>query len=168
MTLFSRNAFRHRFLKFLVSLGFWLLRSITEALARLLGFKRPGHAVGIYYHQVLPEDRNRFARQMDHLVRWAVPISADHMQALPSGRRHALVTADDGWLSFIENALPELKARQIPVAIFVISDHMGDSMGEHRESDRFSGRLACAPAGYCDGPGHDRIAYMLTLAHNGD
>src|SRR5262249_19721074 len=130
MPLFSRNAFRHRFLKFLVSLCFWLFRWITEMLARLLGFKRPGHAVGIYYLQVLPEDRNRFARQMDHLVRWAVPISADHMQTLPPGRLHAIVTADDGWLSFIQNALPELKARRIPVAIFVISDHMGDNMGE--------------------------------------
>jgi len=69
---------------------------------------------------------------MDHLVRWAVPISADHTQPLPSGR-HVIVTADDGWLSFVENALPELKGRRIPVAIFVISDHMGDSMGEQRD-----------------------------------
>jgi len=44
-----------------------------------------------------------------------------------------IVTADDGWLSFVENALPELKGRRIPVAIFVISDHMGDSMGEQRD-----------------------------------
>jgi len=127
------DRFRFRFVKLLVSLGFWLLRSIADTSAQVLGFKRPGHAVGIYYHHVLPEDRNRFARQMDHLVRWTVPISADHVQTLPSGGRHTIVTADDGWKSFIENALPELKARRIPVAIFVISDHMGGSMGEHRD-----------------------------------
>jgi peptidoglycan/xylan/chitin deacetylase (PgdA/CDA1 family) len=89
--------------------------------------------MGIYYHQVLPEHRARFAKQMDHLLRWAVPISAGHRQALPAGQHHAMVTADDGWTSFVENALPELKRRRIPVAIFVISDHMGDNMGEQRD-----------------------------------
>src|SRR5215472_10959009 len=98
--LLPRDHFRFRLVKFLISVGFWLLRSITKEITRVLGFRRPGHAVGIYYHKVLPEHRNRFARQMDHLVRWAVPINADHVQTLPSGRRYAIVTGDDGWLSF--------------------------------------------------------------------
>ena len=49
---------------------------------------------------------------------------------LPAGRRYVIVTADDGWISFVENALPELRSRNIPVTIFVIADRTGDSMGE--------------------------------------
>ncbi|HLK87130.1 MAG TPA: polysaccharide deacetylase family protein [Candidatus Binataceae bacterium] len=122
-----------RLVKFLLSMSFWLLRSLVDGLTRVLGSRRPGHATGIYYHQVLPEQRDRFARQMDHLLRWAVPISADHRAPLPPGRRYAMVTADDGWTSFVENALPELKQRRIPVAIFVISDCMGEHLGGQRD-----------------------------------
>ncbi len=127
MPPFARNPFL-RLVKFLLSVGFWLLRSLVDGLTRALGSKRPGHAMGIYYHQVLPEQRDRFGRQIDHLLRWAVPLSADHREPLPSGRRYAIVTADDGWTSFVENALPELKRRGVPVAIFVISGHMGERM----------------------------------------
>jgi peptidoglycan/xylan/chitin deacetylase (PgdA/CDA1 family) len=41
-----------------------------------------------------------------------------------------MVTVDDGWMSFVENALPELRRRNIPVTMFVVADRMGDSMGE--------------------------------------
>ncbi len=41
-----------------------------------------------------------------------------------------MVTMDDGWISFVENALPELRSRNIPVTIFVVADCMGESLGE--------------------------------------
>jgi len=119
-----------RVTKLLSSLAFYVFREGLRAVSRLLGHKRPGVAVAIFYHQVFSEDRARFARQMDHLRRWVEPIRADHVEPLLAGARYAIVTVDDGWASFVENALPELRCRNIPVAIFVIAGRMGDSMGE--------------------------------------
>ena len=129
MQPFAQNLFS-RLAKFLISAVFFLAREASRAVGRLFGRRQPGLAVGIYYHQVAPEQRPRFARQMDHLLRWARPISADHVTPLSAGVRYAMVTADDGWISFIENALPELRTRNIPVTIFVVADRTGDSMGE--------------------------------------
>jgi peptidoglycan/xylan/chitin deacetylase (PgdA/CDA1 family) len=119
-----------RLAKFLISAAFYIVREASRAVARLLGRRPPGLAVAIYYHQVAPHERANFARQMDHLLRWARPIPADRVEPLLPGERYAMVTADDGWASFVENALPELRARNIPVAIFVVADRMGDSLGE--------------------------------------
>jgi peptidoglycan/xylan/chitin deacetylase (PgdA/CDA1 family) len=120
----------NRLAKFVISAAFYTVRGVLRAVLRLFGRPQRGLAVGIYYHQVLPEQRARFARQMDHLVRWAEPIRADHMEPLPEGKSFVMVTADDGWKSFVENALPELRSRHIPVTIFVIADRTGDSLGE--------------------------------------
>ena len=129
LTRYAQNPI-NRVAKFLISAAYYLPRAVLRTVSRLLGKPRPGPAVGIYYHQVPAVQRARFARQMDHLLRWAQPIRADHMELLPAGRRYVIVTADDGWISFVENALPELRSRQIPVAIFVIAGRTGDSMGE--------------------------------------
>ena len=119
-----------RLAKFLISTIFYFLRLASRAVARLLGQRQPGSAVGIYYHQVFPEQRARFARQMDYLQRLTEPIRADRTEPLRAGVRYTMVTMDDGWSSFVENALPEMRARNIPVTIFVIAGRMGDSMGE--------------------------------------
>lgn len=119
-----------RMVKFLISTVFYLLRLAFRALSRLLGQRQPSSAVSIYYHQVFPEQRARFARQMDYLQRLTEPIRADRTEPLRAGVRYAMVTTDDGWSSFVENALPEMRARNIPVTIFVIAGRLGDSMGE--------------------------------------
>jgi len=69
MPPFARDPFL-RLLKFLISVGFWILRSMVQEFARVCGFKRPGYAVGIYYHQVLPEHRSSFGR--DKWIIWSV------------------------------------------------------------------------------------------------
>ncbi len=120
----------NRVAKLLISAAYYVAREVLRSVSRLLGKRQPGLAVGIYYHQVPTEQRARFARQMDLLVRWSKPIRADHMEPLPARRRYVMVTADDGWMSFVENALPELRSRRIPVTIFLIADRTGDSMGE--------------------------------------
>lgn len=126
---FAQNPIR-RLAKFLIAAAYYGARETSHALARLLGMRQPGVASVIYYHQVPPEERSRFARQMDHLLRWTQPIRADHRERLPAGKRYVMVTMDDGWNSFVENALPEMRNRHIPVTIFVIADRTGDSMGE--------------------------------------
>lgn len=129
MPSFVRNR-ALRLVKFLISTVFYFLRLASRAVSRLLGQRQPGSAVGIYYHQVFPEQRARFARQMDYLQRLTEPIRADRTEPLRAGVRYTMVTMDDGWSSFVENALPEMRARNIPVTIFVIAGRMGDSMGE--------------------------------------
>jgi peptidoglycan/xylan/chitin deacetylase (PgdA/CDA1 family) len=116
--------------KFLISGIFYAARETGWAVLGLFGRRRGPSAVGIYYHNVRVEDRERFARQMEHLVRWAQPIRADRTEPLPAGRRSVIVSMDDGWASFVQNGLPELRKRSIPVAIFLVAERLGSSMGE--------------------------------------
>jgi peptidoglycan/xylan/chitin deacetylase (PgdA/CDA1 family) len=67
---------------------------------------------------------------MDHLRRWTVPIAADGAEPKRRGSHYVMVTADDGWLSFVANALPELERRCIPVALFAIPGYLGASLGQ--------------------------------------
>lgn len=124
---------RGRLAKFAMSSVYYAARELIRLARRLIGFEPPAEVVAIYYHQVPREQRARFARQMDHLLRWAVPIGADETSQMKPGRRYVMVTADDGWLSFIENALPELERRRIPVTIFAIADYLGERLGQPRD-----------------------------------
>lgn len=119
-----------RLVKLLIASAFYIGRELIRRIERCVGRKPRAAAVAIYYHQVPGEQRGRFARQMDHLLGWAVPIRADRTEPLPGTGRYAMVTADDGWTSFIDNALPELERREIPVTIFAISDCPGQNLGE--------------------------------------
>jgi peptidoglycan/xylan/chitin deacetylase (PgdA/CDA1 family) len=116
--------------KFLISGAFYAARETGWAVLGFLGRKRPPSAVGIYYHNVPAQHRGRFVRQMEHLLRWAEPVRADRTEPLPAGRRFVMVTMDDGWASFVENALPELRKRNIPVAIFLVAGRLGSNLGE--------------------------------------
>lgn len=122
-----------RLAKFLIGCLYFAGRGLVRLIGRLLGFEPRKDVVAISYHQVPREQRVRFAKQMDHLLRWAAPIRADVSGQLPPGARHVMVTADDAWLSFIENALPELERRNIPVTIFAISGYLGQSLGDPRD-----------------------------------
>jgi peptidoglycan/xylan/chitin deacetylase (PgdA/CDA1 family) len=62
---------------------------------------------------------------MDWLVKRCKPISADALQHLEAGVRHAAVTFDDGFCSAVQTALPELEIRNIPATIFMSSGCLG-------------------------------------------
>jgi peptidoglycan/xylan/chitin deacetylase (PgdA/CDA1 family) len=118
-----------RLVKFLVSLVFYVFAEVWRlALFRIFGRMPQPSAVVIYYHHVLKDQRERFARQLDHLLRWTRPLRADASQPLTPNARYSIVTVDDGWKSFADNALPELKRRNIPVAMFAISARLGQSV----------------------------------------
>ena len=117
-----------RLLKFGIGLVFYGLSEAWRMLLRFVGKYQPPTAVAIYYHHVLDEDREAIKRQLDHLVRWTTPLPAHSSQPLQPGLRYSIVTADDGWKSFADNAIPELQARNIPVALFAISDRLGQSI----------------------------------------
>src|SRR5271167_2250039 len=111
----------------------YIVYEVLNGIVRMLGLPSPGTIVPIYYHQVSRENRERFARQMDHLVRWAKPVRADDLDFHRPILRRVVVTADDGWLSFVENALPELQKRNIPLTLFVASHRLGDNLGDRTD-----------------------------------
>jgi peptidoglycan/xylan/chitin deacetylase (PgdA/CDA1 family) len=117
-----------RLIKLLVSLMFYGTCSICAALLTALRRESRSSFVAIYYHQVLAAQRERFARQMDHVVRWTQTITPDFSTIRQGAGRYLVITADDGWKSFEENALPELRRRNIPVTLFAISDKLGRSI----------------------------------------
>ena len=115
-----------RLLKIVIAGAFYALSESWRALTKLIGRTPPRCATVIYYHHVTRDQRERFAQQLDHLLRWTSPLPADFTEP-PSGS-YSIVTADDGWKSFADNAVPELARRNIPVAVFAISNRLGGSV----------------------------------------
>src|SRR5467141_2284575 len=72
-----------RLLKLAGSIVFYVFAEIWSAVSRLVGKKDSATGVVIYYHHVPKEQRFRFARQMDHLLRWVKPLRPDELQELP-------------------------------------------------------------------------------------
>jgi peptidoglycan/xylan/chitin deacetylase (PgdA/CDA1 family) len=114
-----------RLLKLFISIGFFVAISVVDCIRLLLGKQRPAACVALYYHSVQSEERERFGRQMDALIRLATPIAATIRQPLLPGTHYAAITFDDGFVSVIENAVPELVKRRIPAALFVVTGLLG-------------------------------------------
>src|SRR4051812_31783800 len=104
-----------RFIKLLISL---LVRAWD-----VLSHAHPANVV-LYYHAVRPEQREAFAKQMDTLLRLAHPWKLDR-SIEQANRPHVAVTFDDGYISVLENASPELKKRGIPFTVFVPTGSWG-------------------------------------------
>ena len=115
-----------RLLKLIISLHVFAYDCFKRIAFKVMG-KRYSSAVVLYYHSVTREQRPAFAKQMDTLLKMATPFFAD-VGRFPhcADNRQAAVTFDDGLQSVIENALPELKARCIPVTLFVPSGCLGE------------------------------------------
>ncbi len=114
-----------RFVKLLISIGFFCGLTFWHWLRRLCGKEAVGSCVVLYYHSIPAENRAAFARQMDAVVRWAKPIPAGVRRPLNGDEHYVAVTFDDGFLNVAENALPDLEKRKIPSTIFVIVGALG-------------------------------------------
>jgi len=131
-----------RSVKVVISSFFFLAAATAERFRKMMGSPAPATYVVLYYHAVPTHTRNRFARQMDKLVRLATPIPADTSRQLEPGKPYAAVTFDDGLLSVIENAVPALVSRNIPATVFVVAGRLGYDQNwavfdlEYDKSDR--------------------------------
>jgi peptidoglycan/xylan/chitin deacetylase (PgdA/CDA1 family) len=101
--------------------------TLMKLIRRLLRIKARATCVVLYYHEVRAQDRSGFARQMDLLKQCATPIPTDRTEPLIPGRHYVSVTFDDGYQSVLDNALPELRTREIPATLFIITDALGKS-----------------------------------------
>lgn len=118
-----------RQIKIAISLLVCLSDALGALLVRLLGRRRPPSCVVLYYHSVPASYRSHFAAQMDVLLRLCRPVPTGRTEALERGARYAAVTFDDGFISVLENASPELRRRGIPWTIFVPSGFLGETPG---------------------------------------
>ena len=113
-----------RFFRMIISLLVVVADVVGDGLRRITGQRSPAKCVVLYYHSIPSRHREKFAKQMDVLGRCAQPVRADTTAWLSNGRRYAVVTFDDANENIIENALPELKRREIPTTIFVITEKL--------------------------------------------
>ncbi|GAA2094212.1 hypothetical protein GCM10009759_21520 [Kitasatospora saccharophila] len=105
--------------------GSWLRFSPAQPLFRARAAQR---LAVLAYHGIT--DPASFGAQLDRLRRLATPVSVpDVERALAEGRplppRSVLVTFDDPDRTVLRHALPELVARRIPAAAFVIAELVG-------------------------------------------
>jgi peptidoglycan/xylan/chitin deacetylase (PgdA/CDA1 family) len=101
------------------------LYHLGERAVRPLRRRSPGTLVVLMYHAVKPAQRSVFGRHLDALLRAGTPIGTAGIPGLRAGRRHIAVTFDDGFRSFVENALPALRERQVPATCFVPAGCLG-------------------------------------------
>lgn len=114
-----------RLAKLMGSLLFYAGAAANQTLRRLQGKELSGRLVVLCYHAVSRGERERFARQMDLLCKYAQPIGLHAETPVRTDQCYAAVTFDDAYCSVMENALPELRVRKIPCTIFVVSHQAG-------------------------------------------
>jgi peptidoglycan/xylan/chitin deacetylase (PgdA/CDA1 family) len=124
-----RNRISNRIVNLTISLLVATADFLGYLFAKLIRRHPRKKCVIFVYHSVSRSQRSRFADQMDVLVRHARPVPADIPTLSGDANHYAAITFDDGIENIVENALPELRKRNIPATIFVVSDMLGGSPG---------------------------------------
>lgn len=118
-----------RFLKILISIVFFLWYKTKTRVYRLLGRRQPGQLIILTYHSIRDAQRDKFAGQMDALVKAGVIESANVGEIFHDGRYHIAVSFDDGYQNIMKNALPAMRERAIPPTVFVTTGYLGKRPG---------------------------------------
>ena len=118
-----------RIVKCTISFVVFVASSLIAFASRLVGRKPKGTCVVLYYHSVPPEQRSRFANQLDSVLRWTKPIAVGNDVTLVPGVRYSAITFDDAFENFIDVAYPELQRREVCSTMFVITDALGKTFG---------------------------------------
>lgn len=108
-----------------ISLAVLVFDYLWRMVFLLTGRKRPFPLVVLAYHSVAPEKRDAFAWQMEQLRNWAKPCRADSGPLSSIGRRPVAISFDDGYQTLLQNVIPEVEARAIPITIFVAPAALG-------------------------------------------
>jgi len=99
---------------------FWHL---ITGLGRLAGPR----VITLCYHDIPAGRSNQFARQIKQIASRAVPVEALHAHCGRSRGTLPMVclTFDDAYANVADNALPVLRAHDVPATIFVATDELG-------------------------------------------
>ena len=101
----------------------------------------------LYYHSIRPGERGRFAQQLDVILRHSQPVDVTGAIDFRPGVHYAGVTFDDAFENFIDQALPELRKRNVPSTMFVISGALGKGFAGRFGEHRVAHRVPSLPAG---------------------
>ena len=114
-----------RIVKLFISIFFLVFQAARNFVRSFIGKHEKPYAIVLYYHSISKENRKAFARQLDSILRWTHPISSDSTDNLLKGKRYVSITFDDGFVSVIQYAFPELIQRSIPATMFIPSGMLG-------------------------------------------
>jgi peptidoglycan/xylan/chitin deacetylase (PgdA/CDA1 family) len=112
-----------RILKIILASGYYVWKK-TGALFK----NRAGHLTVVTYHAIHPEEREKFARHLDEILKSGQPVLPFNLDDQSPGHCIA-VTFDDGFENFRTNALPLLLEKKIPVTVFIPTGYMGCPAG---------------------------------------
>ena len=121
---FSKKKFR-RLIKLVISAGYFAAQKICRLWLRIFGRPLSQQLTVLCYHGVPAEYRPKFARQLDMLCKWANVVPASYQGKLPFGKQPVAITFDDAFVSVVQNALPELRARSLHSTIFAPVSWLG-------------------------------------------
>jgi N-acetylglucosaminyl-diphospho-decaprenol L-rhamnosyltransferase len=113
--------------KVAISLIYYVATGLVRGLRRIAGRPAPHRLVILYYHAVPSALRARFARQLEMLLARATVVPADYHGPAVRGGHSVAITFDDALTSALDNAIPELRARNMPSTIFVPAGALGAS-----------------------------------------
>ncbi len=113
-----------RILKLFISINAHFFDQLVMSFREISGNKIPPRHIVLYYHSIPQAKRECFARQMDEVVRLTKQFSLDEKYPNLNGTYNAAISFDDGFISFLENALPELIKRNIPFTVFVPTGYL--------------------------------------------
>jgi peptidoglycan/xylan/chitin deacetylase (PgdA/CDA1 family) len=111
--------------KIAISVVFHIITIGVALVSRAVGRPISPRLIILYYHAVPSVLRQSFARQLDMLVQRAKVVPAEYHEAVSATAHNVAITFDDAFVSVIENALPELRARNLPATVFVPAGSLG-------------------------------------------
>lgn len=94
----------------------------------MVGTFRKKQKLILYYHGVLDHEVVNFEMQLDYLVRECriVPLREILNTELNEKKTVIALTFDDAFANLLDNAIPQLRKRNIPAAIFAPAGNLGD------------------------------------------
>jgi peptidoglycan/xylan/chitin deacetylase (PgdA/CDA1 family) len=141
---------------------------------RAVSGKTGSSLVILYYHGVASSKRASFVRQLASLEKRSEVVPADAGNS-KAKRRRVAITFDDGLMSVVENAVPELLKRRMPFTIFFPTGALGrtpswETEAAHDSQDPVMGSelLRGLPAGLATIGSHSVSHPHLTRVTIGD
>ena len=129
-TVWLASSAIRRVIKAVISLVWYAAYQLYE----VFGIARENRArlIILYFHAVRVEDIPVFRRQLEAIKTYAEVVDADYV-GKPDGRPKVAITFNDAFMSMVDNALPELIAREMPYTIFVPTGYLGRNPGWQME-----------------------------------